>query len=130
LSLPAEFVGGCNGIRIFNSSSPANLALPPLILSWLLLGLLLLYFLIRDIIMSDPGASTSALLAALPALEASLGKLKEKPWTETAEGLDSLDRAKMDVLMSYAINDLIWGKLMPFPSHNPLHHFSRLHELG
>ena len=60
--------------------------------------------------MSDPGASSSALLAALPALEASLGKLKTKPWTETTEGLESLDRAKMNVLMSYAINDLIWGK--------------------
>lgn len=60
--------------------------------------------------MSDPSSSTSALLAALPALESSLGQLKAKPWSETVESLDHLDRAKMDVLMSYAINDLIWGE--------------------
>ena len=60
--------------------------------------------------MSDPSSSASALLAALPDLEASLGALKAQPWSETKEGLSTIDRAKMDVLLSYAINDLIWGE--------------------
>lgn len=61
--------------------------------------------------MADPSTSTTALLEALPALEASIGALKEKSWSETTEALPTLDRAKMDVLLSYAINDLIWGRL-------------------
>lgn len=60
--------------------------------------------------MSDPSTSTSELLKAIPALEASLGALKEKSWEETTDALEGLDRAKIDVLLSYAINDLIWGQ--------------------
>ena len=59
--------------------------------------------------MADPAANASALLAALPELEKTLEALQSRPWAETADALAPLERAKMDILLSYAVNDLIWG---------------------
>lgn len=60
----------------------------------------------------DPTETIDALLSAVPDLKASLDGIGDKPWSETRESMDPLDRAKMDVLLAYAINDLIWGESM------------------
>jgi len=63
------------------------------------------------LIMPEPKEVAQSLLDSLPALEESVRALKAKSWDETTEALETLDRAKMNVLLSYAINDLIWGEL-------------------
>jgi exosome complex protein LRP1 len=57
----------------------------------------------------DPTATLATLRESLNSVEETLGPLLEQKWTETTSNLGTLDRAKMDVLVSYAINDLIWG---------------------
>jgi exosome complex protein LRP1 len=63
--------------------------------------------------MAQPGPAVSSLLASLPELEASISAITERTWSDTEEELSSIDRAKLDVLAAYAINDLIWGKPRP-----------------
>jgi len=68
----------------------------------------------RQVTMSeeaDPAATLAALRTALSSVEETLGPLLEKKWNDTTASLGTMDRAKMDILVSYAINDLIWGKL-------------------
>jgi exosome complex protein LRP1 len=57
----------------------------------------------------DPSETLRALVSSLDAVEALLSPLLEKPWHETLEALDVLQRAKLQVLVSYAVNDLVWG---------------------
>lgn len=64
---------------------------------------------ITSYMMAEPSSSVTALLDAIPNLEASLEALLEKPLTETKAALEPIDRAKINVLLAYAINDLIWG---------------------
>lgn len=62
-------------------------------------------------LMSDPTASLDSLSTSFAALQFALSSLHTRPWSETTESLSSLERAKMDILLAYAINDLIWGEL-------------------
>jgi exosome complex protein LRP1 len=61
---------------------------------------------------ADPAATLAALRSSLTSVEETLGPLLEKKWNDTTASLSTMDRAKMDILVSYAINDLIWGKLL------------------
>ena len=60
--------------------------------------------------MPEPKEAAQCLLESLPALEESVKALKSKSWEDTTEALETLDRAKMNVLLAYAVNDLIWGE--------------------
>ena len=60
----------------------------------------------------DPAVTLAALRSSLSSVEETLGPLLEKKWNDTTASLNTMDRAKMDILVSYAINDLIWGKLL------------------
>jgi exosome complex protein LRP1 len=59
---------------------------------------------------ADPAVTLAALRSSLTSVEETLGPLLEKKWNDTTASLSTMDRAKMDILVSYAINDLIWGK--------------------
>ncbi|WWC89429.1 uncharacterized protein L201_004353 [Kwoniella dendrophila CBS 6074] len=71
----------------------------------------------------DPKQTLNSIISTLPNLELTLEALlndnnvKQKQnnessiwsiWSENLNKLDNLDRAKMDILISYTINDLIW----------------------
>ncbi|KAL7421730.1 hypothetical protein Q5752_003501 [Cryptotrichosporon argae] len=56
----------------------------------------------------DPSVALNKLTAALNGIEAGLVSLTSVPLDETRGALPSLDRAKLDVLLAYTINDLIW----------------------
>lgn len=58
----------------------------------------------------DPAVTLAALRTSLISVEQTLAPLLEQKWSETTASLGTMDRAKMDILVSYAINDLIWGK--------------------
>ena len=58
----------------------------------------------------EPGEALSALSDSLPALEEAFAPLLQRPWSETLESMSELDRAKVDILMAYAINDLVWSE--------------------
>ncbi|ORX36778.1 hypothetical protein BD324DRAFT_681543 [Kockovaella imperatae] len=58
---------------------------------------------------SDPSESIAGLLKTLPELEQAFEAVLSRPsWTETVDQMNPLDRAKLDILMAYAINDLVW----------------------
>jgi hypothetical protein len=46
----------------------------------------------------------------MEALEATLRPLHDATWEDTLGGLGMLERAKMEITVSYAVNDLIWGE--------------------
>ncbi|KAL1413627.1 hypothetical protein Q8F55_001405 [Vanrija albida] len=56
----------------------------------------------------DPRAALTALDTTLDALESALAPLLSQPWSQTLSALPALERAKADVLLAYAINDLVW----------------------
>ncbi|OCF36762.1 hypothetical protein I316_01358 [Kwoniella heveanensis BCC8398] len=56
----------------------------------------------------NPATTLSALTKSLDVLENALKPLQTQEWSSTLEELSTLERAKMDVLASYAVNDLIW----------------------
>jgi hypothetical protein len=58
----------------------------------------------------NPAVSLAQLRSSLTSVENTLGPLLEQKWSETTAALGTMERAKMDVLVSYAINDLIWGE--------------------
>jgi hypothetical protein len=62
---------------------------------------------------SDPAATLATLRQSLTLVEETLHPLLDQKWNETTAALGKMERAKMDILVSYAINDLIWGT---FPS--------------
>lgn len=64
----------------------------------------------------DPSASLAQLRKSLSSVEETLAPLLEQKWSETTAALGTMERAKMDVLVSYAINDLIWG-MFPYFTH-------------
>ncbi|OCF60502.1 hypothetical protein L486_00135 [Kwoniella mangroviensis CBS 10435] len=68
-----------------------------------------------DLTESDPKQSLASLMSSLSNVENSLESLLDdqnqagpSTWSDKLEKLSMLDRAKMDVLASYTINDLIW----------------------
>jgi hypothetical protein len=58
----------------------------------------------------NTAVSLAQLRSSLTSVENTLGPLLEQKWSETTAALGTMERAKMDVLVSYAINDLIWGE--------------------
>ena len=58
----------------------------------------------------DPSETLASLRTSLSSVEETLKPLLERRWAETTSSLGTLERAKMDVLVSYAINDLLWGE--------------------
>ena len=64
--------------------------------------------------MTDLSAEPSAILAKLTSscalLESVLSPLHSRSWSDTTESLSTLDRAKLDILLADAINDLVWGE--------------------
>ena len=59
----------------------------------------------------EPSQTLASLKTSFASLENAFSALHSRPWTETIESLSTLERVKMDILIAYAINDLIWGKL-------------------
>lgn len=57
----------------------------------------------------DPSETLKSLTASLENVQQLLDPILSKPWHETLEALDVLQRAKLEVLVSYAVNDLVWG---------------------
>lgn len=57
----------------------------------------------------SPSETLANLKTSLSSVEETLKPLLERKWSETTSSLGTMERAKMDVLVSYAINDLIWG---------------------
>ena len=57
----------------------------------------------------DPMPGLEQLSSSLDQLEHVLEPLLEKPWNETLQGLDVLQRAKLNVLLAYVVHDLAWG---------------------
>lgn len=62
--------------------------------------------------MDDPSTTLAELRASLEGLEAACEPLFSKPYRETLAGLDNVEKAKMDVLLAFAINNLVWGRLL------------------
>lgn len=58
----------------------------------------------------DPTQTLISLNSALSIVETDLSQLHARPLTETREGLGSLERAKLNLMISYAIHDLVWGE--------------------
>lgn len=57
----------------------------------------------------DPSTTPIELSSSLTQLESALSPLLAKEWSAQMEGMDPLERAKMDVMIAYTIVDLIWG---------------------
>lgn len=60
--------------------------------------------------MDDPAAALAQLKTSLDGLEGALAPILSQPWNETLEGTTSVERAKMDVLLAYSINNLVWSE--------------------
>lgn len=60
--------------------------------------------------MDDPSAALAALTGTMDDLEAAVAPLLARPLNDTMADLGPLERAKMDVLVAYAINNLVWGE--------------------
>ncbi|WVQ80625.1 hypothetical protein IAT38_002730 [Cryptococcus sp. DSM 104549] len=56
----------------------------------------------------SPADTLASLTTSLDALEAALAPLEAQQWSETIGELAPLERAKMDVLAAYTVNDLVW----------------------
>ncbi|GAA5944714.1 hypothetical protein JCM1841_000325 [Sporobolomyces salmonicolor] len=57
---------------------------------------------------SDPKATLSALSSSLTSLEAALSPLLASPFEDLCNAQDPLASAKLEVLVSYVVHDLIW----------------------
>jgi hypothetical protein len=61
--------------------------------------------------MDDPSAALSALDTSLASLEAAVAPLLARSRASTLDAVGKVDKAKMDVLLAFAINNLVWGEL-------------------
>lgn len=59
----------------------------------------------------DPATTSVELESSLAELETALSPLFKQEWAAQMDGLDPLERAKMDVMIAYTIVDLIWSEL-------------------
>ncbi len=59
---------------------------------------------------ADPAATLRDFNVSLDSIEAALAPLLTRPLNETREGLDAIQRAKLDVLVAYTINNLLWSE--------------------
>ncbi|BEJ17774.1 hypothetical protein CspHIS471_0700420 [Cutaneotrichosporon sp. HIS471] len=57
---------------------------------------------------ADPAATLRDLNVSLDTIEAALAPLLARPLTETLEALGSIERAKLDVLLAFTVNNLVW----------------------
>ncbi|BEI89972.1 uncharacterized protein CcaverHIS019_0300420 [Cutaneotrichosporon cavernicola] len=57
---------------------------------------------------ADPVATLRDFNVSLDTIEAALVPLLARPLTETREALGSIERAKLDVLLAYTVNNLVW----------------------
>jgi exosome complex protein LRP1 len=60
---------------------------------------------------STPQLAIQSFKADFLQLQDSLKPLFSAEWEETREKLGTLERAKMDIMLAYAINDLVWSQL-------------------
>lgn len=59
---------------------------------------------------TDPTATLHSFDTSLDTLEATLAPLLARPLNETREALGGIERAKLDVLVAYAVNNLVWSE--------------------
>ncbi|EIW70752.1 hypothetical protein M231_02594 [Tremella mesenterica] len=73
--------------------------------------------------MSDfnPSSSSKGLVESIKAVQDALEPLHQRPFSDTLDELESLDRAKMDILLAYTISDLLWIYLK-MKGHDPSLH--------
>lgn len=60
--------------------------------------------------MDDPTATLKSFDASLNALEAAVAPLFKQGLNTLRDELGGIDRAKLDVLLAYAINNLVWSE--------------------
>lgn len=60
--------------------------------------------------MDDPAATLRSFDASLSALETTIAPLFDQSLNTLRDGLDGIDRAKLDVLLAYTINNLVWSE--------------------
>lgn len=58
---------------------------------------------------TDPTATLASLSSSLSTLEGALAPLLAKPLDDHLDGQDPLVQARMQILASYVVHDLIWG---------------------
>lgn len=58
---------------------------------------------------TDPSATLATLSTSLDSLETALEPLLAKPFDEVLADQDPLVQARLQVLTSYVVHDLIWG---------------------
>ncbi|EJT51472.1 hypothetical protein A1Q1_07234 [Trichosporon asahii var. asahii CBS 2479] len=58
--------------------------------------------------MDDPSASLKSFDSTLSALETAVAPLFDQSLNSLRDGLGGIDRAKLDVLLAYTINNLVW----------------------
>ncbi|CAK9783758.1 hypothetical protein CC85DRAFT_289578 [Cutaneotrichosporon oleaginosum] len=57
---------------------------------------------------ADPAATLRDFSVSLDTLESALAPLLARPLAETRDALGTIERAKLDVLIAYTINNLVW----------------------
>lgn len=60
--------------------------------------------------MDDPSASLKLFDSTLSALETAVAPLFDQSLNSLRDGLGGIDRAKLDVLLAYTINNLVWSE--------------------
>lgn len=58
----------------------------------------------------DPKTTLDALSTSLTTLEEALGPLLAKPFEELTEDLEPLQKARLQVMSSYVVHDLVWSE--------------------
>lgn len=60
--------------------------------------------------MDDPSAALKSFDSTLSALETAVAPLFDQSLNSLRDGLGGIDRAKLDVLLAYTINNLVWSE--------------------
>lgn len=59
---------------------------------------------------TDPSSTLAEMSASLTLLEAALEPLLAKPFDQVRDGLDPLQKARLEVMSGYVVHDLIWSE--------------------
>lgn len=62
--------------------------------------------------MEDPSAALKSFDSTLSALETAVAPLFDQSLNTLRDELGGIDRAKLDVLLAYAINNLVWSEFL------------------
>lgn len=62
--------------------------------------------------MEDPSATLKSFDSTLSALETAVAPLFDQSLNTLRDELGGIDRAKLDVLLAYAINNLVWSEYL------------------